>query len=58
MPLWGLPFGRGVNFQIEIEYLDQLLVMVKRHNITLFEDIESCWYLINASDEGMRQFIY
>lgn len=33
------PFGRGINFQIEVENIDLLLRSIKQHNISLFKDV-------------------
>ncbi|YBV93675.1 VOC family protein (plasmid) [Bacillus sp. PK9-021] len=33
------PYGRGINFQIEVENIEILLQNVKKHNIPLFRDI-------------------
>ena len=38
------PFGRGINFQIDIEHLDQFVTHVKEKGIELFQDIFTSHY--------------
>lgn len=33
------PYGRGINFQIEIDNIEVLLQKLKEHNIPLFRDL-------------------
>ncbi|MGG2090968.1 VOC family protein [Priestia aryabhattai] len=32
------PYGRGINFQIEVENIESILQNLKRHKITLFRE--------------------
>lgn len=38
------PFGRGINFQIEVENVDVLLQNLKQYNIPLFRDVMTNTY--------------
>ncbi|RAS77318.1 bleomycin resistance protein [Priestia endophytica] len=38
------PYGRGINFQIEIENIEILLENLKKHNIPLFRDLMTNCY--------------
>ncbi|MCG2947574.1 hypothetical protein KZ309_27255, partial [Escherichia coli] len=33
------PYGRGINFQIEVENIESILKNLKRHKITLFREL-------------------
>ncbi len=52
-----LPFGRGVNFQIETERIDALYATISKHNIKVFLPIDEKWYRKDNSLVGNRQFI-
>ncbi|MFP7486391.1 VOC family protein [Priestia filamentosa] len=43
------PYGRGINFQIEVENIEVLLQSVKEHNVPLFRD------LMTNSYSGFKQ---
>lgn len=47
------PYGRGINFQIEVENIEELLQNVKKHHIPLFKDM-----MINTySDFTQKEFL-
>ncbi|RJS62940.1 bleomycin resistance protein [Priestia filamentosa] len=47
------PYGRGINFQIEIDNIEVLLQKLKEHNILLFRDL-----MINSYSEfTQKEFI-
>lgn len=51
------PWGRGINFQIEVENVDELYAKVLSAGITPFLSIEEKWYRKGDSHVGNRQFI-
>ena len=51
------PFGRGMNFQMEIDNVDDLYKTVKKHNIPLYLDLEEKWYRTGDNQQsGLKQF--
>ncbi len=50
------PFGRGVNFQIEVENIDGLYQKLQTQNISIFLSVEDKWYRKNDKLLGQRQF--
>ncbi|RAS81325.1 bleomycin resistance protein [Priestia endophytica] len=38
------PYGRGINFQIEVENIEILLRNLKKHNIPLFREVMTSTY--------------
>ena len=51
------PFGRGVNFQIEVDDISPLLESLKKHNYPLFIETKDNWYLQNDVLLGNREFL-
>lgn len=51
------PFGRGINFQIEVDGVDRLYETVKKSNAKVFLPIEEKWYRMEDSEGGNRQFV-
>lgn len=51
------PFGRGVNFQIEIEDVQELHDMIIEHQLPLYLPMEEKWYSKNNQEVGNKQFI-
>ena len=47
------PYGRGINFQIEVENIESILQNLKRHKITLFRES----MLNNYSGFVQKEFI-
>jgi catechol 2,3-dioxygenase-like lactoylglutathione lyase family enzyme len=47
------PYGRGINFQIEIDNIEVLLQNLKKHNIPLFRDLMTNSY----SEFTQKEFI-
>lgn len=50
------PFGRGVNFQIEVSDIDHLHAMVSGAGLECFLSLEERWYRRDDSEIGVRQF--
>lgn len=51
------PFGRGVNFQIEVDDAGHLHDMCRAHGVQIFLPIEETWYRRETIELGVRQFI-
>jgi len=51
------PFGRGINFQIEVENVDELYAKVQAAGIKPFLPLEEKWYRKDESHVGNKQFI-
>ncbi len=51
------PFGRGINFEIKTNNIDQLYADVQKAGIKIFLLIEEKWYRANNIELGNRQFI-
>jgi len=51
------PFGRGVNFQIEVANVDALHERVRKAGFDPFLPIEARWYRRDENELGNRQFI-
>ena len=51
------PFGRGVNFQIEVLDVDALYAAVERSGLEIKIPIEERWYRHDDAEVGQRQFV-
>ena len=51
------PFGRGINFQIEVEDVAELYKTIQQNNIEIFMPMEEKWYGKNSNIVGNKQFI-
>lgn len=51
------PFGRGINFQINLPECASIADRLAAAKIPLFMDMEEKWYRANAEEIGVRQFI-
>jgi lactoylglutathione lyase len=51
------PYGRGVNFQIEVTDVATLYASVKASPWPMFLDLEDRWYRQNELEFGNRQFV-
>ncbi|WP_436117475.1 bleomycin resistance protein [Phyllobacterium sp. LjRoot231] len=53
-----VPFGRGINFQIEVGDTDPILLSLEEARWPLFRQPKESWYRIGASEEsGSREFL-
>lgn len=50
------PYGRGVNFQIKTDSLQQLLDDLNKNNYPLRDDPKENWYRANAVLRGVKEF--
>jgi len=51
------PYGRGVNFQIEVSDVEALLARIRAARWPVFLELEDRWYRQNQLELGNRQFI-
>jgi catechol 2,3-dioxygenase-like lactoylglutathione lyase family enzyme len=51
------PFGRGINFQIELADIEPLLTRLKSNKIALYRDVKETWYDIGDKLSGEREFL-
>lgn len=51
------PFGRGLNFQIEVDDVTALRDRIVSAGFALFEDIETAWYRRDADEVGQIEFL-
>jgi len=51
------PFGRGVNFEIDVDDLDAILARFSAAGAPLFMAAEEKWYRHGAREIGIRQFL-
>ncbi len=51
------PFGRGINFQIQVKKIDPLLRKLKKNKIKLFAEPEEKWYRVGKVKIGNKQFL-
>ena len=51
------PFGRGVNFQIEVEDVESLYKTVEQNDLKFFMPLEEKWYKKDQGLVGNKQFI-
>lgn len=50
------PFGRGINFQIEIDDVDDVYKCVEKSNLKIHIPLEERWYRKDNVELGNRQF--
>ena len=51
------PFGNGINFQLEVENLDEIYTSFKNSNYKITFDIEENWYRQNNKLLGNKEFL-
>lgn len=51
------PFGRGVNFQIQVADVDRVLARAVAAGITPLIALEERWYRVDDTEAGNRQFV-
>ncbi|MDE1188447.1 MAG: VOC family protein [Pantoea sp.] len=51
------PLGRGVNFQIEVDDIEQVLARVYAHGITLYRDLRDNHYSTGETTACQREFL-
>ena len=51
------PFGRGINFQIEVDDMEGTLDRLRKAGWPLFMEPEEKWYRLADKETGQRQFL-
>jgi len=51
------PYGRGVNFQIETDEMDRILVSLTDHSYPIYLQPEAHWYRGEGVEYGEREFL-
>jgi len=51
------PFGRGVNFQLEVTKIQPILNKLKKNNYPLFVELKENWYRQNNQLIGNKEFL-
>jgi hypothetical protein len=52
------PFGRGINFQIEVSDVQQVLSALLSLNLTPFRSVKDSWYRVAPdAEKGQREFL-
>lgn len=51
------PFGRGINFQIEVDKIQPILDNLKKHNYPIFIEPKENWYKQNNQLLGNKEFL-
>lgn len=51
------PFGRGINFEVQVGNLADLLERVTAAGVKIYFGPEERWYRVNSSEVGVRQFL-
>jgi catechol 2,3-dioxygenase-like lactoylglutathione lyase family enzyme len=52
-----LPFGRGVNFQIQASDLEAIRSRLERAGVPIYFGPETRWYRVGTKEIGVRQFL-
>ncbi len=50
------PFGRGINFQIEVQEIEPILARLRDAGVPLYLPPEDKWYRVGTEERGNRQF--
>ena len=50
------PLGRGINFQLEVSQLDDILNLLEQIQWPLFSELEERWYRAEDVEHGQKQF--
>jgi catechol 2,3-dioxygenase-like lactoylglutathione lyase family enzyme len=51
------PFGRGINFQFEVQSVNELLDVLKKYDYPVFIEPEENWYRVNNKEWGSLEFL-
>ena len=51
------PFGRGINFQLDLKNIGQIYDKLKNNNYEIFIDIEEHWYRKDNVIMGCKEFL-
>ncbi len=51
------PYGRGVNFEIEVNNIDELYSKIFKNNIKLYRKLKTNFYIVNGKKEKQKEFL-
>ena len=51
------PFGRGINFQIAVDNIDELYERIKIHDYPIKIEVQENWYRANNKLIGQKEFL-
>lgn len=51
------PFGRGINFQIEVQSVDSLYTKILNAKLTPFKQLTTETYMVQAKAHSQREFL-
>ncbi|MGE7603457.1 bleomycin resistance protein [Peribacillus sp. NPDC097675] len=51
------PFGRGINFQIQVREIDELYQRIKEHQYPIKAEIQENWYRADHVAIGQKEFL-
>lgn len=51
------PFGRGINFQLEVENVDDIYMNIKKNNYDIMVEMEENWYRKDNELLGNKEFL-
>jgi len=51
------PLGRGINFQIEVKNVTQIINSLKKNNWPLFKPVKENWYRVGRKKTGNKEFL-
>lgn len=52
-----VPFGRGINFQIDVDNIEPIYKNLKENSYPIFMEPEEKWYQKTNSKVGVKQFL-
>lgn len=51
------PFGRGINLQIKVSNVAHLIELLKKNNISLYQDVKEVWRRKDDKEIGNKEFL-
>ena len=51
------PYGRGINFQIQVDNVEELVQVLNEHNYTLFRPLKESWYRVKGNLYSQKEFL-
>lgn len=52
-----VPFGRGINLQIEVDDLADMVARLRAASVALYREPSDAWYRVDDYETGQRQFL-
>jgi len=51
------PYGRGVNFQIEVNDVEEIISRLAENNYPVFRSVQTNWYKVDNVKYGNKEFL-